>query len=1003
MNKLTSCLLLIFLGMNTLFGQIQTDKLSSSLFEAYQEASAEEHLPVFLLLSDRLDIQAMSNDLDRRKAGLKERAYTVITSLQEKAQTTQAPLIQYLQNHPGAKEESIRGVWIANIVFAEVQPALLETLTQDGRVAFIELDHPLELIAEVQDRSFIGPMNIPNGIEPGIAAIDAPELWAMGYTGYGRKALIIDTGVDTRHQALWNHYYGHYVPDNQAWTGFGERPFDCEDHGTDVAGAVLGVDRERNDTIGVAFNGLWMAAPPIGCGWVNSGINAFETMQWAINPDNNPNTIDDMPDVINNSWGSFGGGDECFSGWPDMLIAVEAAGIANIFAAGNEGPDESTLRSPQNVNTNLISCFTVGALVGSNDAFPIADFSSRGPSLCDGTGALKIKPEVSAPGVSVRSCVPGGLYDNFSGTSMASPHVAGAAMLLKEAFPDVPGKEIMFAMYYSAIDLGEPGEDNVYGRGIINVPAAYQYLIDEGFDPTPPANRQRDAMILDVQTTPVACEDLMDIAIRFENAGDDTLQNLEVLYQFDDPANTSGSFNWDGSLELGEQAEILFEDLNTPSEGTYILTVTLANPNGVQDDRPMNNQIRQRVYLVDEVPMEATFGIDGAATFCADQPAILKALPNAAGRVEWYDDSQEGDLLGEGVVLLTDTLTENTTFYADFIFEKDFGLPFDEDAQTFDQEPEEGLVFDVFHPIEIKTVNVQVEEVGARIIKVLNSDGNTIKQRIVNFTEIGMTNVELKFKVNPGEDYRLVADLGKPFSVATALNTYPIEIPGILSITSGTTVPFNYYYFFDWEIEYYHPCGRTPVEVEISSSDDAPMAAFTASTTILDITNGTAPINFTDESTDAISWSWDFGDGNLSSMQNPAHTYTETGIYDVILLVTNADGCSNATTTQIEVFEEITVSAQEIQNTIDVQFYPNPVSQIGQLSIEVPNNISGQFQLFNLMGQQVRQAEFFQGTWNTSISFQQLPKGVYLLQVQTEIGTKPLKLFTDRLDILRLI
>src|SRR5690606_18118712 len=93
-------------------------------------------------------------------------------------------------------------------------------------------------------------------------------------------------------------------------------------------------------------------------------------------------------------------------------------------------------------------------------------------SLCGGTGSLLIKPEVSAPGTNVRSAYPGGGYANLTGTSMASPHVAGAIALLKQFAPTLTGKQIKLALYNTAIDLGTPGEDNTYGTGLIDVYAA---------------------------------------------------------------------------------------------------------------------------------------------------------------------------------------------------------------------------------------------------------------------------------------------------------------------------------------------------------------------------------------------------------------------------------------------------------------------------------------------------------------------------------------------------
>ena len=130
-----------------------------------------------------------------------------------------------------------------------------------------------------------------------------------------------------------------------------------------------------------------------------------------------------------------------------------------------------TLRVPAERSSSPTNITAVGAVDATNYGwpYPIADFSSRGPSDCPGN---EIKPEVSAPGVDVYSSEPGGIYGLMSGTSMAGPHVAGVVALMREANPDLEAQTIKQILMDTALDEGTVGEDNDYGWGMIDAYAA---------------------------------------------------------------------------------------------------------------------------------------------------------------------------------------------------------------------------------------------------------------------------------------------------------------------------------------------------------------------------------------------------------------------------------------------------------------------------------------------------------------------------------------------------
>ena len=169
--------------------------------------------------------------------------------------------------------------------------------------------------------------------------------------------------------------------------------------------------------IGVAPGAQWIAARIFdSTGWAyDSWIHAG--FQWILAPGGD---AAQAPDVLSNSWGSDDGGSVEFQ--PDVQL-LNAAGIATFFSNGNAGPNAYSVGSP----ASFPESFGVGA-VDENEQ--IAWFSSRGPSPWN-----SLKPEVSAPGVNIRSSLPGGGYGKMNGTSMAAPQVAGVAALLRSAAP----------------------------------------------------------------------------------------------------------------------------------------------------------------------------------------------------------------------------------------------------------------------------------------------------------------------------------------------------------------------------------------------------------------------------------------------------------------------------------------------------------------------------------------------------------------------------------------
>ena len=308
-----------------------------------------------------------------------------------------------------------------------------------------------------------------NTNEWNIDIIGAPKLWSLNIKGQGVVVANLDTGVDYSHPDLYHKWRGG----NNSWFdpyGIYSQPHDVNGHGTGTMGIIVGGDFSGTN-IGIAPESKWIAVKIFDDSGKAQISKIHQAFGWILDPDGNPDT-DDAPHIVNNSWG-FIEINQCNNEFEDDIEILNDAGIAVVFSAGNSGPQKPSNSSPANNR----GAFSVGSV---DNSLNISYFSSRGPSVC----TYNIFPHVVAPGSYIKTTdlFLNGAKQNFytivSGTSFASPHVAGALALLKSAFPEKSIRELINAIKITSIDLGEYGSDNDYGAGIINVKDAYNYLAD---------------------------------------------------------------------------------------------------------------------------------------------------------------------------------------------------------------------------------------------------------------------------------------------------------------------------------------------------------------------------------------------------------------------------------------------------------------------------------------------------------------------------------------------
>ncbi|MGH9934869.1 MAG: S8 family serine peptidase, partial [Blastocatellia bacterium] len=399
-----------------------------------QQTGAGEETEFLVMLEDQADLRG-ADSLETKE----EKGRYVFETLLARASQTQAPLLGWLDER-GIRR---RAFYIVNAILVKGSREVAIELAARDDVARIEGNPQLQGIQPIGVDNDIAANLVESQeiIEPGVNYIRAAEVWALGFTGQGIVVGGQDTGVMWDHPALRNQYRGwdgananhdynwHDSVHSQGGVCGSDSTTPCDDnnHGTHTLGSAVGTEVAVNQ-IGVAPGAKFIACRNMdrGRGTPASYLECFEFFLAPYPVGGAPTQGDPSkaPDITTNSW-DCPPSEGCS---PDTLkSAVEAqraAGIMTVVSAGNKGGSGcSSVIDPPAFYDASYSVGAFNAITGE-----IAGFSSRGPVMID--GSRRVKPDITAPGVSVRSALRGGGYASLSGTSMATPHVAGAIALL---------------------------------------------------------------------------------------------------------------------------------------------------------------------------------------------------------------------------------------------------------------------------------------------------------------------------------------------------------------------------------------------------------------------------------------------------------------------------------------------------------------------------------------------------------------------------------------------
>jgi serine protease AprX len=453
------------------------NKIAPWVFGATANGKEAEFLVVLADQADLTGAKALTTK--------EEKGRYVRDILWNKAQATQASLLQLLQE----RKVEYRSFYIVNMLWVKGTLDLAMELAARPDVARIE-GNPV--IHNVLPAPVAAAPESPDVVETGVTYSHAPLVWTLGYTGQGVVVGGADTGYRWTHNAIKGKYRGwngvtanhNYNWHDSIHSGGGIcgansiQPCDDNGHGTHTMGTVVGDDGGTNQT-GMAPGAKW-----IGCRNMDQGNGTpatyLECFEFYLAPyplggtpaQGDPNKA---PDVTTNSWGCPASEGCSANTLQAGVEAQRAAGIEMVVAAGNSGSACSTVSDPPSFYQAV---YTVGALNTGTDN--IASFSSRGPVTADGSN--RRKPDISAPGTSVRSATNSSdsAYASLSGTSMATPHVAGAVALLLSAKPDLRHDFATIetilnqtAVHISSTLCSSSGSpNNVFGYGRLDVKAA---------------------------------------------------------------------------------------------------------------------------------------------------------------------------------------------------------------------------------------------------------------------------------------------------------------------------------------------------------------------------------------------------------------------------------------------------------------------------------------------------------------------------------------------------
>ena len=429
---------------------------------------------------------------------------------------------------------------------------------------------------------------------------------------------------------------------------------------------------------------------------------------------------------------------------------------------------------------------------------------------------------------------------------------------------------------------------------------------------------------------------------------------------FDISTNTPDTWFWDfgdGNTSTLQNPTHTYE-----SNGTFAVTLVASNIFGT------DTVTRTGIVEIDRpLPPHITDSIAACGTGTIE----LSAISN--GSTNWYDSKTATTPLDTGISYLFN-IDSTTTLWVENQQQgnPEYGAKFNNagGGGYFSYNSSHYLVFDVWEDFILKSVRVYAEGDGNRTIELRDANGSVL-ETTTTYIPDGEQQVELNWDLVPGTDYQLAASASPYLYRNNSSCTYPYDIAGMGQVTgsSASSSPTGYYYFFyDWEVigpDCYSP--RIPYSVFMFEDD--PIADFT-----LEILNDSV-VEFTNASSNALYYTWMFGDGNNSTDDNPAHQYASIGHYDVYLIADNPCGSDTISMTIAVGIEDIGSESNK------VLIYPNPAKDEINISIQQAKAKNQDIQLYSITGQLISRWTLTANEKHISLPVSGINPGMYWIKL----------------------